>query len=40
MSWMKMKKVAYCSSLSHLSLSIMHEVIGEAILPNTFSKTA
>jgi len=26
--------------LSHFSLSIMHEVVGEAILPNTFSKTA
>ena len=26
--------------LSHFSLSTMHEVVGEAILPNTFSKTA
>jgi len=23
----------------HFSLSTMHEVVGEAILPNTFSKT-
>jgi hypothetical protein len=30
---MKLKNVAYCSSLS-----FMHEVVGEAILPNTFSK--
>jgi len=37
---MKLKKVAYCNSLFHLSLSIMHEVVGEAILPNIFSKTA
>jgi len=36
---MKLKKVAYCSSLPHFSLSIMHEVVGEAILSNTFSKT-
>jgi len=26
--------------LPHFSLSTMHEVVGEAILPNTFSKTA
>jgi len=26
--------------LPHFSLSTMHKVIGEAILPNTFSKTA
>jgi hypothetical protein len=37
---MKLKKVAYCSSLSHFSLSTMHEAVGKAILPNTFSKTA
>jgi len=35
---MKLKKVAYYSSLTHFSLSTMHEVVGEAILPNTFSK--
>jgi len=40
MSWDEAKKVAYCSSLPHFSLSSMHEVVGEAILPNTFSKTA
>jgi len=40
MSWMKLKKVAYCSSLPHFSLSSMHELVDEAILPNTFSKTA
>jgi len=34
------KKVAYYSSLSLISLSTMHEVVCEAILPNTFSKTA
>jgi len=33
------KKVAYCS-FSLISLSTMHEVVGEAILSNTFSKTA
>jgi hypothetical protein len=37
---MKLKKIAYCSSLSHFSISSMHEVVGEAILPNIFSKTA
>jgi hypothetical protein len=37
---MKLKKVAYPSSLPHFSLSSIHEVAGEAILPNTFSKTA
>jgi len=35
---MKLKKVAYCSSLLHFFLSSMHEVVGEAILPNTFFK--
>jgi hypothetical protein len=33
---MKLKK----SSLLQLSLSSMQEVVGEAILPNTFSKIA
>jgi len=33
------KKVVYCS-FSLISLSTMHEAVGEAILPNTFSKTA
>jgi len=37
---MKLKKVAYCSSLPHFALSTMHEVVDEAILSNTFSKTA
>jgi hypothetical protein len=41
MSWDEAKKkVAYCSSLPHFSLSTIHEVVGEAILPNNFSKTA
>jgi len=39
-SWMKLKKVAYYSSLSLISLSTMHKVVCEAILPNTFSKIA
>jgi hypothetical protein len=37
---MKLKKVAYCSSLTHLSLPSMQEVVGEAMLPNTFLKVA
>jgi len=37
---MKLKKIAYCSSLPHFSLSSMHEVVVEAILPNIFFKTA
>jgi len=37
---MKLKKVAYPSSLTHFSLSSMHEAVGEAVLPNSFSKTA
>jgi hypothetical protein len=39
MSWDEAEKIAYCSSLSLISLSSIHEVVGEAILPNTFSKT-
>jgi hypothetical protein len=39
-SWNKAEKIAYYSSLSHFSLSSMQEVVGEAILPNTFSKVA
>jgi len=35
---MKLKKVAYPSSLPHLSLPSMHEVIGEAALLNSFLK--
>jgi len=34
----KAKKVAYCSSLPHFSFSSMQKVVGEAILPNIFSK--
>jgi hypothetical protein len=41
MSWDEAeKKVAYRSSLPHFSLSTMHEIVSEAILPNIFSKTA
>ena len=40
MSWDEAEKVAYCSYLPHFSLSSMQEVVGEAILPNTFSKVA
>jgi hypothetical protein len=36
MSWDETKKLVYCTSLPHFSLSSMHEVVGEAILPNTF----
>jgi hypothetical protein len=36
---MKLKKVAYTSSLPHFTVSSTHEVIGEANLPNSFSKT-
>jgi hypothetical protein len=39
-SGMKLKKVAYCSSLSHFFLQSMQEVVGQAILPNFFSKIA
>jgi len=34
------KKSSLLQLLPHFSLSTMHEVVGEAILPNTFSKTA
>jgi hypothetical protein len=37
---MKLENVAYPSSFPHFSLSSMHEAIGEAVLPNNFSKTA
>jgi hypothetical protein len=37
---MKLKKVVYPTSLSLISLSSMHEPVGEAILPNSFFKTA
>jgi hypothetical protein len=33
---MKLKIVAYPSSLPHFSLSSMHEAVGEAVLPNSF----
>jgi hypothetical protein len=33
---MKLKKVAYCSSLSYFSLSFIHKAVGEVILPNIF----
>jgi len=36
----KLKKVAYCSFLPHFFLPSIQEVVGEAILPNTFSKIA
>ena len=35
---MKLKKIAYCSSLPHFSLLSMHKVVSEAILTNTFYK--
>ena len=38
MSGMKLKKVAYCNSLPHLFLPSIQEIVGKAILPNTFSK--
>jgi len=37
---MKLKKSSLLQLLPHFSLSTMHEVVGEAILPNTFFKTA
>jgi hypothetical protein len=40
LSQRQLKKLAYCSSLSHLSLLSMKEVVGEAILSNTFFKIA
>jgi hypothetical protein len=39
MNWDEAEKIAYCSSLPYFSLSSMHEVVSEAILPNTFFKT-
>ena len=39
-SWMKLEKSSLLQLLPHFSLSTMHEVVGEAILPNTFPKTA
>jgi len=39
-SWMKLEKSSLLQLLPHFSLSTMYEVVGEAILPNTFSKTA
>jgi len=40
-SWMKLEKSSLLQLLPHFSLSTMHEVVvGEAILPNAFSKTA
>jgi len=39
MSWDEAEKKAYTSSLPYFSLSSMHEVIGEVVLPNSFSKT-
>jgi len=38
-SWMKLEKSSLLQLLPHFSLSTMH-VVGEAILSNTFSKTA
>jgi hypothetical protein len=32
----KLKNIAFHRSLSHFSLSIMHEVVGETVLPNSF----
>jgi hypothetical protein len=34
----KLKNIAFHRSLSHFSLSIMHEVVGETVLPNSFFK--
>jgi len=33
---MKLKKSSLLQLLSHFSLSTMYEIVGEAILPNTF----
>jgi len=33
---MKLEKSSLLQLLSHFSLSTMHEVVGESILPNTF----
>jgi len=40
MSWDEAEKSSYYSSFPHFSLSSMHKVVVEAILPNTFFKTA
>jgi len=41
MSWDEGEKSSLLQlSLSHFSLIYAHEVVGEAILPNTLSKTA
>jgi hypothetical protein len=41
MSWDEAKKNSLLQlSLSLISLSTIHEVVGEAILPNSFFKTA
>jgi hypothetical protein len=37
---MKLEKSSLLQLLPHFSLSTMYEVVGEAILPNTFFKTA
>ena len=34
-SWMKLEKSSLLQLLPHFSLSTMHEVVGEAILPNS-----
>jgi len=39
-SWKKLEKSSLLQLLSHFSLSTIHEVVGEAILPNTYLKTA
>ena len=36
----KLKKVAFPSSLIYFPLSTIHEVVGETVLPNSFSKIA
>jgi hypothetical protein len=36
MSWDETEKVAYLSSLPYFSFSSMHEVIGAAVLLNSF----
>jgi hypothetical protein len=40
MSWDEAEKIAYDCFLPHFSLLSMYEVVGEAILPNIFFKTA
>ena len=39
-SWMKLEKSSLLQLLPHFSLSTMYEVVGEAILPNIFSKNS